>query len=102
ASVAFQSSSFGNPVQQSSEKTSQLIEIIRARKMYVFANRDLITLSDVVNAEDNNRHILCYRSSFSNTAGGKNHFAWYAGQTYENQVGSLSSSALYSILFISG
>jgi hypothetical protein len=45
-------------VQQSSEKASQLIEIIGARKMYVFADRDLITLRDVVDAEDNNRHIL--------------------------------------------
>jgi hypothetical protein len=44
--------------------------------MYVFADRDLITLSDVVDAEDNNRHILSYRSAFSNTAGGKNHLAW--------------------------
>ena len=52
------SSSFGNLEQQSSKKASQLVEIIRARKMYVFADRDLITLSDVVDAEDNNRHIL--------------------------------------------
>ena len=67
--VVFHSSCFGNPVQQPSEKASQLIEVIRARQVYVFPDRDFITLSDLVHAEDNNRHILSYRSTLSNTAG---------------------------------
>jgi hypothetical protein len=63
-------------LQQPSEKVSQLIEVIRASDMYVFADRYFITLSNLVDAEDNNRHILSYRSAFPNAAGGKNHLAW--------------------------
>lgn len=70
--------------------------------MYVFADRDFITLSDLVDAEDNNRHILSYRGLLSNTAGGNNHLAGYARQTDENQIGPLSLGALYSIWFIFG
>src|SRR5688572_26449141 len=97
----FYSSCLGNPLQQPSQKASQLIEVIRARKMYVFADRDFITFIDLIDAEDNNGHILSYGSLVSNTAGGKNHLARYPGQTHENEVGTLSSGALYSILFIS-
>ena len=43
--------------------------------MYVFAERDFITLSDLIDAEDNNGHILSYRGVLSNTAGGNNHVA---------------------------
>jgi hypothetical protein len=43
--------------------------------MYVLTDRDFITLSDLIYAEDNNGHILSYRSLLSNTAGGANHLA---------------------------
>ena len=72
----FHSSCFGNPLQQSSEKASQLIEVIRARDMYVFADRDFITLGNLFDAEDNNRHILSYRIVLSNTAGRKQSPRW--------------------------
>ena len=44
--------------------------------MYVLADRDFITLSYLIDAEDNNGHILSNRSLLSNTAGGTNHLAW--------------------------
>jgi hypothetical protein len=43
--------------------------------MYVLADRDFITLSDLIDAEDNNGHILAYRSLLSNTAGRTNNLA---------------------------
>ena len=70
--------------------------------MYVFADRDFITLGNLFDAEDNNRHTLSYRSLLSNTASGNNHLAGYASQTDENQIGPLSLGALYSIWFIFG
>ena len=60
--------------------------------MYVFADRDFITLGNLFDAEDNNRHILSYRSLLSDTAGGNNHLAGYASQTDENQIGPLSAA----------
>ena len=70
--------------------------------MYVFADRDFITLGDLFDAGDNHRHILSYRSLLPNTAGGNNHLAGYASQTDENQIGPLSLGTLYSIWFIFG
>ena len=40
--------------------------------MYVFADRHFITLSNLLDAEDNNGHILIYRSVLANTACGNN------------------------------
>jgi hypothetical protein len=40
--------------------------------MYVAANCDFITLSDLFDAKDYNRHILSYRSGFADTASGNN------------------------------
>src|ERR1041384_2740774 len=81
----FRSSSFGNSVQQSREKASQLIEVIRASDMYVFPDRYFIALSNLVDAEDYNRHILSYRGAFSNTAGGKNHPPGAAHQSHKKR-----------------
>ena len=66
--LRFDSSCFGNCLQQPSEQGSQLIEVIWARKMDVFADRDFITLSDVIDAEDNNGYIFAYPRVLSNAA----------------------------------
>ena len=92
-----------NPaVQQPSEKTSQLIEIIGTGDMYVLTDRDFITLSNLVDTEDNDGNIVSYRSVVSDPTRGSNNLARYSGQTNQNQVGMLSLGAYYSILLISG
>ena len=47
-----------NLVQQTSEQCSQLIEVVGASDIHVLSDRDFITLIDLCNAEDHDRHIL--------------------------------------------
>jgi hypothetical protein len=60
--------------QQASEKASQLIEVVRPGDMHIFADRDFFALTDLFNAEDHHRHILCYSRTFTDTICGINNF----------------------------
>ena len=73
--IVLHSSGLGNLVQQASDKASQLIEVVRPGDMYILADRDFITLSDLSNAKDHNRHLFSHLRPFAYATGGKNNFA---------------------------
>jgi hypothetical protein len=69
------SSGLWNLAQQASHKASQLIEVVRPGDMYILADRDFITFTNLFNAKDHNRHLLSYLGTFPDATRFNNDFS---------------------------
>ena len=61
--------------QQTSEKASQLIEVVRARDIHIPADRDFITFTDIFNVKGHHWHVLSYLRTFADATRGNNNLA---------------------------
>ena len=91
-----------NLVEQTGDKSSQLIEVIGQREVNILSNLNFVALSDAFNAKDYYRHALPYLGALANSTRAKNNFARQSGEANENQVGPCSVRAFDSVSFISG
>ena len=88
--------------EKSSEKISQLVEVIRACEMYILTDVNFITFPDIANAKAHYRNILPQSCAFAYMACGCNDNARQPAQTYQNQVWMLSLGGVNSVSFMSG